>query len=101
MPSACLGTDGEHSFPANAQGLNVRMAKSSVRDPYIKYIFPVQYVLRRNLNSPILNPKILLCVSNVPIQELNSLLSLITQQMDLHLPEKALLVISSFLFLEL
>lgn len=101
MPSACLDTDGEHSFPANAQDLNVRMAKSSVQDPYIKYIFPLQCVLRRNLNSSILNPKILLCVSNVPIQELNSLLSLVTQQMDLHLPEKTLLVISSFLFLEL
>lgn len=96
MSSACPGTDGEHSFPANAQDLNVRMAKSSAQDPYIKYVFPVQYVLRRNLNSSILNPKILLCVSNVPIQELNSLLSLVTQQMDLHLPEKTLLVIPSF-----
>lgn len=39
QPSAFCNTDGEHWFPTRTQGLNVRMAKSSVQDPRIKSIY--------------------------------------------------------------
>lgn len=68
MPSAYLGTDGEHSFPACAQDLNFRMVKISVSRSIYQIYFPCTICSMEKSEFPILNPKILLCVSNVPIQ---------------------------------
>lgn len=97
------GEDGGHLLPENVQDLNVRLAKSSIQDPYIKSIhFPFPVCSTGKWEFPHLNLRKVLLFGFIiahfqqPVKELNSPLGSVAWQMCLHLPDKTSLATCPF-----